>query len=214
MFKEQQDWQHRMEARQLVNRLGVWLALLAVAGLYLAAGRALGIYDWRLGIAATATIILAAAASLQIIARWHKLRLAPTCPVCGGLFEATEQTLRASSLDGVDNLPAIIDRVSTCQSCGRKHHHVFAASGESGSLLPITLQDSFGSMYTRKAVLWRQHPGKSEQEIDQMVAELEAHQQSKVGITRAEWQQLLKSLQQQAEMQNREQGMELPSRRR
>lgn len=215
MFMEQQEWEHRADAKQLVTKFGRWLALALVAGLYKTVGAALGIYDWRIGLVALLILVTAIINLILIATSWYRLRLAPACPVCGGLFSIKENSLRGSTVDGVDNLPSIIDRVSTCSACGREHHQVYAATGEVGAVLPITLQDSFSNvMFTQKSMLRQRYPGKSEAEIDQLIAQMESHEQSKPpAMTREEWERLLAKLQQEATMKNREQGMEFPDKR-
>jgi hypothetical protein len=213
MQKQAQEELRQAEARELRRKFIRWLAGLIVANLYMTVGKTVGIYDWRAGAVALLVTVFAVSNLIMIGSRWYKLRVAPTCPVCGGLFSVKEKVLRESSLDGMDNLPGIIDRISTCTACGREHHHVYAAKAEVGTAIATDMRSASGLLWTsRKSELYRRYPGKSEEEIDRMIAEMEAYQQSKHSITREEWVKLLEELQQQAELQNREQGMEFPHR--
>jgi hypothetical protein len=205
-FRDQQEWENRAEARRLAARIGGYAALATVAVTYSTLGKTIGIYDWRGGLLSVLAILISFARSAQLGIRWYKLRLAPTCPVCGGVFSVEEKTLRKSTMDGDDNLPTIVDRVSTCESCGRQHHRVYAATGESGLPLPMSITQSLGIMFDRKSLMQRHFPGKTDAEIDQMLAELDALPR-KPAMTRAEWEQLFRRLQQEAEAKNREQRM-------
>lgn len=209
-FREEKSREQQQEARHTVRRLVRWLLIACLPAGYLTIGRALGFYDWRGGIISVFAIVIVATQAIPVIARWQKLRLGPKCPVCGGLFSVSEKTLRGSTVNGTDTLAAVVDRVSTCESCGREHHHVHAATGESGPMVPITLRDSSAMLWhNRRSKYMRMYPGKTDAEIDKLLAELDAMPQVR-SMTRPEWEKLLEQLQQEARAKNREQGMELP----
>lgn len=210
-FQEEKVWEQRQAARRMAARFGRNALICLMAFGYMVVSKWLDIYDWRFGILAVLVMALAGAPMLTIAFSWHKLRLAPKCPACGGLFSVEEVALRGTSADGMDNLPAIADRVSTCESCGRQHHRVFATTAEASSMIP--LYPTGIGIYSRRAAFMRLHPSKTDQEIDQMLAELDALPKQQA-MTRLEWEHLLRQLQQEAELKNREQGMELPQDRR
>lgn len=209
-FQEEQLHSQRREAQRAVRKFFICLLVVCLAGGYLVVGQALGFYHWWGGVISLLVLVLAVSEAIPIAARWHKLRLAPKCPVCGGLFSVQEETLRPASADGVDTLAAIVDRVSTCESCGRQHHHVFAATGEPGPIVPPALPDAAGVLlYDGRIRHLRLHARKSDAEIEQLVSELDSRSH-KPSMTRPEWEKLLARSQQEARRKNQEQGMELP----
>lgn len=203
-FQEEKRQSQRQEARGAVRKFMICLLIACLAGGYLVIGQAVGIYHWWGGVISLLVLVLAVSEAIPIAARWHKLRLAPKCPVCGGLFSVQEETLRPASADGVDTLSAIVDRVSTCESCGRQHHHVFAATGEPGPIVPPALPDAAGVLlYDGRIRHLRLHANKTDAEIEQLVSELDSRTQMP-SMTRPEWEQLLRRSQQEANRKNRE----------
>lgn len=207
MFRQDRIWEHNQQAKAVLSKMTTDLLVIGAALFYRLVSPLLNLYDWRLGIASLVVVALAAGALITHYREFHKLKIARKCPVCGGLLDVSEQSLRGQTISGSDGFAPIVDRISTCIDCGRQHHDVYADWNQTGSFVPTSLNSSFSDVIeTPRSIFQKRYPGKTNEEIDQLVAAWEAREKPRQ-TTREEWEAILKQFQDEAAARNLESGM-------
>lgn len=187
-------------------------ALVFVAAvLYLALSRRFDIYEWQYGLLSVALIFISISTFSVHFREFYALFIAPRCPRCDGVIQVSEVEVRGKTTLGQETLPPILDRITKCTLCRGEHHHVFAKRNEAGSIVPIHLGDSWMlAIHDRASRMRWLRPAMTDEEITELYAKWDSYPK-KPETTRAEWEAMLKRLQQEARTKNIETGMIFPN---
>lgn len=212
---------YEKEMRRVRLALVLSAVLIAAGAFYLVFGGRLNIYDWRLGIVML-VVILGSFAVFAVNYQAHtRLSSAARCPVCGGLLDVSEISLRGKTTVGQETqppitnlgretLPPILDRIHKCTLCQREHHHVYAKWDEAGTTAPIHMGISFDqSIHSRTSMMQLRRPNMTDEEIKALYEKWDSFPRNPP-VTQEEWETTLAELQQEAEARNIEAGMVFP----
>lgn len=190
----------------LVSKLMLGLVVGVMSVLYITMGKQLGIYHWAIGLVFVLVAAVSFGSVYASVRELLRLTYGAKCPHCHETLNVREELLKGQiEIDG-DMMPAVVDKISTCPTCGKENHFVYTPMGEVGDRVPLTLQTSWGeAIHDKKSIQRLLRPGMSEEEIEAVMKHRDSIKT--LPSTKSEWDEWLAEVRREADKYNTERGI-------